>query len=58
MKVKTRKKALSTFIMVAMVAFIAWIGVSYIEVCCKNLTTCNYSDWNAITMFIEFCVNR
>lgn len=55
MKKKTRKKVFSTIITIATVVFLAWFALSWLEVCCKNLTTCNYSDWNAIVKFIELC---
>ena len=53
MKKKTRKKVFSTIITIAIIIFLAWVGISWLEICCKNLTTCNYSDWNAIVKFIE-----
>lgn len=53
MKKRMIKKVLSTFITIAMIIFLAWIGISWFEVCCKNLTTCDYSKWNFFTMLIE-----
>ena len=58
MKKKTRKKALSTFITIAMIMFIAWIGISWIEVCCKNLTTCDYADLNFFEILIKYATNK
>lgn len=58
MKKKTRKKALSTFITIAMIIFIAWIGISWIEVCCKNMTTCDYADWNFFEVLVKCYYNK
>lgn len=47
-------KAIATALTVASIIALVWAGASYIEVCCKNLTTApTYSSWNLFQLLVE-----
>lgn len=47
-----------TFITIITIAIIAWFVLSWVEVCCKNLGSADYSNWNMVAKFVEILNNK
>lgn len=43
----------SYFFLAASLAFLGWLGCSFLEVINHNLTDCVYSAWNFFTLLIK-----